>query len=68
MTAVMATFGGFPALVSSSYFVLRLELRVEAACDKSWHIERVADDGPSASNESASGPSSGLAAHGRQSG
>ena len=48
MIAVMATLGGLPALMMTSYFV--------------------PDDGPSAGDEGASGPSSGLAAHRRKTG
>ena len=45
-----------------------LQVRVEARGDEGWHVEGLANAGPSAADEGGAGPASGLAGDGRKSG
>ena len=58
ITAVRATFGGFPLPTSASY--LRFEVGIVLDRDQSGHVEQPADPVPAALDEAASLPVSGL--------
>ena len=66
ITAVRATFGGFPLSTSASYLSLRLGLCWTAT--SAGNVEQSADAVPSALDEAASLPASGLAGNRGESG
>lgn len=66
MIAVSATFAAFPLATSCAYLAFMAGLN--RAANEGWHVEGLAVAGPSAANECAPGPASGLARNGCKAG